>query len=171
MSHARTVMAAVPPARTPGTPSTPSLNTPSTSSRSFSMLSSRSPKRISKRPFATVSLEPSAARSGEAVAEFLALKVPATAMMPEESRIPLKFSIAGGAVSPPPRPTTEKVDEPKPDPAAWASAYVAPARVSQARTVMVALPPAATPGTVSTPREKTPSTSKVFSAVLSTVSL
>ena len=113
-SHARTVIAAVPPAGTPGTLSTPSLKTPSTSSRSFRMLSSVSPWRISKRPFATVSLEPSAARSGEAVAEFLALNVPATVVMPEARRSPLKFSIAGGAASPPPRPVTENVDDPKP---------------------------------------------------------
>ena len=121
-SHARTVIAAVPPAGTPGTLSTPSLKTPSTSSRSFRMLSSVSPWRISKRPFATVSLEPSAARSGEAVAEFLALNVPATVVMPEARRSPLKLSNAGGGVRSPPSPTTSKVAEAKPAPAAWARA-------------------------------------------------
>ena len=115
-------MAAVPPAGTPGTESTPAANTPSAASVFLAVLSSVSPKRTSNRPFATGSLSPSTPSSGESVAEFFALKEPPPATGLGASRMPLKLSMAGGGVSPPPRPTTSKVADPNPDPAAWARA-------------------------------------------------
>ena len=98
------------------------------------------------------------------------MKVPPETTVFPARRMPLKLSNAGGGERSPPRPVTWKVDAANPNPAAWASAKVAPAPVSQARTVIVAVPPATTPGTESTPAVKTPSTAKVFLAVLSTLS-
>ena len=115
-------MVALAPAAAPGTVSTPREKTPSTTKVFSAVLSTVPLKSTSTRPAATESLEPSSASSGEAVAEFLALKVPVTTTERSAKRIPLKLSSEGGGDRSPPRPVTWKVEDPKPKPAAWARA-------------------------------------------------
>ena len=115
-------MVALPLAETPGTVSTPREKTPSMTKVFSAVLSTVPLWTISTRPVATGSLEPSEASKGERVEEFLALKVPPDTTVFPAKRIPVKRSNAGGAASPPPRPVTEKVDDPKPKPAASATA-------------------------------------------------